>query len=75
MVPLVVVDGVGVVVLPVPPLAAVYHFKEVPVAVKADALVFWQQLTGLVTVGAVGKALTVTTMLALGLSQPMVCDT
>jgi len=42
VVPAVAVDGVGAVVLLVPPVAAVYHFKEVPGAVKAEAVAFWQ---------------------------------
>jgi hypothetical protein len=37
-----VVDGVGAVLDPVPPVAAVYHFKAVPVAVNADAEAFLQ---------------------------------
>jgi hypothetical protein len=32
-----VVEGVGAVVLDVPPVAAVYHFKEVPEAVNGEA--------------------------------------
>ncbi len=52
-------EGVGAFELPVPPLAAVYHSNEVPVAVKAVAAVFWQYVTGLVT-GADGTVFTVT---------------
>lgn len=58
--------------LAVPPVADVYHFKDAPVAVKALAAVPWQYVTGFVTVGAAGVALMVTTILALGLSQPIV---
>ena len=39
--PTVVVDGVGAVVLPVPPVAVVYHNKPVPVAVKGLAVTSW----------------------------------
>ena len=42
MVPVVVVDGVGAIVLEVPPVAAVYHFNAVPFAVNAIAVAFWQ---------------------------------
>jgi len=38
----VAVDGVGAVVLPVPPVAAVYHNKSVPVAVNGTTSAFWQ---------------------------------
>ena len=55
-----------------PPVATLYHFKAVPVAVKAVAVAFWQYVTGLVTVGAAGMALTVTASGALGLSQALV---
>ena len=40
--PAVTVDGVGAVAKPVPPVAAVYQSKLVPVAVNADAAEFWQ---------------------------------
>ena len=56
----------------VPPVATLYHFKAVPVAVKAAAVAFWQYVTGLLTVGAAGTALTVTAMAVLGLSQVLV---
>lgn len=36
--PALVVAGVGAVADPVPPLAAVYHFKDVPVALKEVAV-------------------------------------
>jgi hypothetical protein len=75
-VPTVPVEGVGAVADPVPPVKAVYHFKEVPVAVKAVAVAFWQYVTGEVTVGTPGIALIVTAMVALELSHPLtVCDT
>jgi len=41
-VPATEVDGVGAVVDPVPPVAELYHFKEVPVAVNEVAVAFWQ---------------------------------
>ena len=56
--PTAVVAGVGAVALPVPPVAAVYHNKPVPVAVKAGATAF-KQYDLAVTVGAVGIGLTV----------------
>ena len=68
-VPAVVVDGVGAVVLPVPPVATVYHKRLVPVAVSAVAVAFWQYVTGLAAVGAAGIAFTFTVIAALGLSQ------
>lgn len=37
-----VVDGVGAVVLPVPPVAVVYQSKLVPVAVRGTATAFRQ---------------------------------
>ena len=40
VVPVVAVDGVGAVVLPVPPVELVYHNKFVPVAVSGVAVVF-----------------------------------
>ena len=63
------VDGVGAVELPVPPVEAVYHNKLVPVAVNADAVAFRQYTTGVITPGADGVAFTVTTISARGLSQ------
>ena len=55
-----VVDGVGAVDEPVPPLTTVYHNRLLPVAVNAVAVAFKQYTTGVVTPGAVGKSLTVT---------------
>jgi hypothetical protein len=66
------VEGVGAVALPVPPVATVYHNSPVPVAVRGTAVSPWQYVTGVVTVGASGKAFTVTVISALGLSQPIV---
>ena len=40
--PMVAVFGVGAVVLPVPPVAVVYHNRLVPVAVNGVAVAFWQ---------------------------------
>jgi hypothetical protein len=70
--PGVVVEGVGAITLPVPPVAVVYHNSPVPVAVREAAVSSWQYVTGVVTAGASGKAFTVTTISALGLSQPIV---
>ena len=50
-------------------MAAVYHNKVVPVAVSAVAVAPWQYITGVVTVGAEGVGLIVTTINALGPSQ------
>ena len=36
------VDGIGAVAVPVPPVAAVYHSRLVPVAVSAVAVPPWQ---------------------------------
>ena len=72
MLPDAAVEGVGAVALPVPPVATVYHNSPVPVAVRGAAVAPWQYVTGVVTVGASGKALTVTVISALGLSQPIV---
>jgi hypothetical protein len=63
------VEGVGAVDEPVPPVAAVYHNRLLPVAVNATAVEFWQYVTGLVTAGAAGVALIFTTIEARGLSH------
>jgi hypothetical protein len=70
--PAVAVEGVGAVMLPVPPVAVAYHNNPVPVAVRGTAVAFWQYGTGVVTAGAIGNAFTVTTISALVLSQPIV---
>jgi len=67
--PTVAVEGVGAVELPVPPVATVYQRRVVPVAVIGTAVAFWQYVTGVVTVGAAGRAPIVTTIAALGPSQ------
>ena len=59
VVPGAVVEGVGAVTLPVPPVGAVYQRRLLPVAVSGTAVASWQYVTGLVTVGAAGKGLTV----------------
>jgi hypothetical protein len=64
------VEGVGAVVLPVPPVAVVYHNKPVPVAVSAAAVVPWQYVTGVVTAGAAGKEFTVTATCELTVEEP-----
>jgi hypothetical protein len=47
----------------------VYHNKFVPVAVNAVAVTAWQYVIGVVTVGAAGVAVMLTTITALGPSQ------
>ena len=46
-----VVNGVGAVADPTPPVAVIYQSKLVPMAVKAVAVASWQYVTGVVTVG------------------------
>ena len=46
------VDGIGAVVMPVPPVAVVYQSKFVPVASNATAVAPWQYADELVTAGA-----------------------
>ena len=70
--PAVAVFGIGATVAAVPPVAVVYQFNPVPVALKAVAVAFWQYVTGLVAIGAVGKAFTVTVIVALGPAQVFV---
>mgnify|MGYP001587594322 CR=1 FL=1 len=70
--PGVVVGGTGAVALPTPPVAAVYHFKLVPVAVNATAVAFCQYGATAVKVGAAGAAVMLTTIDARGPSQPLV---
>lgn len=55
----VVVEGVGAVGVPAPPVAVVYHNKFDPPAVNVEGASYWQYPTGVVTVGAVGAAKTV----------------
>ena len=74
MVPVVVVLGVGAVALPVPPEDTVYHKRLVPVALSADAAIPSHKLTGEVTVGAAGLALTLMVMGSLSLSQVVVAS-
>ena len=62
-------DGEGAAVLPVPPVAVVYHSRFVPVAVSGVVTAFWQYVTGVLTVGAAGAAVTVTAIKALGPSH------
>ena len=66
--PVAVVNGVGVVADPTPPVGVLYQSKLVPEAVKAVAVAFWQYVTGVVTVGA-GVEFIVTVIDALGPSQ------
>jgi hypothetical protein len=51
VVPTVLVDGVGAVVDPTPPVADVYHNKLLPVAVRGEAAAPTQYVTGVITVG------------------------
>jgi hypothetical protein len=69
--PVVAVEGVGAVGLPVPPVAVVYHNNPVPVAVRGTAVAFWQYVTGVVTPGASGAAFTVTLTVPAILVQPL----
>ena len=72
MLPALAVLGVGAVVLNVPPVATVYHLKVLPlvaVALKVDALAFWQYVIGLVAEGAAGTGLVITAIKARGPSQ------
>ena len=55
--------------LPVPPLAAVYQSKFVPVAVNTDDGPPTQRLIGVLTVGELGAGFTNTEIVARGLSQ------
>ena len=69
VVPTVVVEGVGAVEFPVPPVEFVYHNRFVPVAVRAIAVAFWQYITGEETVGDGVEAVTLTVIANLGPSQ------
>ena len=64
------VEGIGAVVLAVPPVATVYHFSEVPDALSAAAAAPSQRLSVAATTGAAGRALTFTAMDARKPSQP-----
>jgi hypothetical protein len=64
------VAGVGAVLVPVPPLAEVYHSKVVPVAVRGDAAAPIQYTIGVVTIGAEGVGFMVTIIESRLLSQP-----
>ena len=63
------VSGIGAPDNAVPPTESVYHFNDVPVAVRAVAVFPSQYTTGELTVGAAGRAFTTTAMVALTLSQ------
>ena len=52
-------------------LEASYHFRLVPVAVRAAEGLPWQISMGLVAVGAAGTPLTSTVIVVLALSQPV----
>ena len=66
--PVAVVNGVGAVADPTPPVAVLYQSKLAPVADKVVAVAFWQYVTVVVTVGA-GVAFMVTVIDARGPSQ------
>ena len=66
------VEGTGAVALPVPPVAAVYQSRLLPVAVRSVAVAFWQYVTGELTVGAAGVALIVTAIVDRGPSHPLI---
>jgi hypothetical protein len=66
------VEGVGAVALPVPPVATVYHNSPAPVAVRGAAVAPWQYVTGVVTVGASGKAFTIREVVAVLEQLPLV---
>ena len=56
--------------LPVPPVAVVYHIRFVPVAVSAVAGTPGQYVTGDTTVGAAGMATAVIVPLSEAAAQP-----
>ena len=66
-----VVVGVGAVAEPTPPEAEVYHNKLLPVAESEVAVAFWQYVTGDTTTGGDGNGVTVTSICARALSQPL----
>jgi hypothetical protein len=75
VVPATSVETLGEAVEPVPPVAVVYHFRSLPLAVRSEGVAPWQYVTS-VTAGAAGIALTVTDTAVLALSQPFtVCVT
>jgi hypothetical protein len=70
--PVFVVDGVGAVDVPLPPVALVYQMRLFPlveVAVSATAVIFWQRDKALV-VGAVGLGYTLI-LKSCTLEQPL----
>ncbi|OQA95041.1 MAG: hypothetical protein BWY22_02280 [Bacteroidetes bacterium ADurb.Bin217] len=69
MFPIVVVIGVGATASKV--LLLLYHLRAVPVAVSCTVMASLQIVTGVVTVGF-GVSTTTTSILARGLSQPLV---
>ena len=70
MLPDAVVEGVGAVADPVPPVAAAYQSKFVPIAVNAVAVAFPEKI-GEFTIGAAGVAVTSTVITARGDSHPL----
>jgi hypothetical protein len=57
LVPGELVEGVGAMELPVPPVADVYHNKLVPLAVSGLAACPWQYVTGVVAGGEEGASM------------------
>ena len=62
--PTVAVEGVGAMLLPMPPVGVVYQRRFVPVAVSGLAAAPWQYVMGDVTTGAAGGGSTATCTLA-----------
>ena len=73
--PTVVVEGVGAVALPTPAVGTVYHINPVPVAVNGTAVAPWQYVTGVVTVGEEGGAVTTTVVVPEQDVDPLVVVT
>lgn len=67
--PDVVVDGIGAIEFPIPPVEVVYHNNPLPDAVSGVAIASWQYTTGEITIGVAVAATIVTTMDARGPSQ------
>ena len=63
------VEGVGAVDVPVPPVGVVYHNRLEPVAVSGVAGTPLQSVTGVVITGGLGLAFTMTVIANLGLSH------
>ena len=64
-------DGVGAVVLDVPPVPKLYHSKLLPVAVNGSVVEPTQYVIGVVTVGGAGNGVMFTVIGVLGLSPQL----